>query len=55
MRLIRFEFEGKTQWGVEKGGLVFTIEGDVLDEFLPGKELASLDRVKLLAPWDGGI
>ena len=50
MKIIRFEWQHIIQYGVVDRGVVYTIEGNICDEFGVGKKLCSLNEVRLLAP-----
>ena len=50
MKIIRFEWQQTTQYGVVDNDSVFSIEGSILGDFSIGKKLCNLSDVKLLAP-----
>lgn len=50
MKIVRFELGQRIGYGVVDGNTVFSIKGDIYDEFGIGKKLCSLSEVRLLAP-----
>lgn len=49
-KIIRFELEQRTEYGVVEKDTVFSIEGNICHEFSIGKKLCSLSEVRLLSP-----
>jgi len=51
MKILRFQFNSKIQWGIlEEPDTVYALEGDLYNEFKKGGKLCRLADVKLLAP-----
>ena len=51
MKILRFQFHGKIQWGIlEEPDTVYAIEGNLYNEFKKAGKLCRLSEVKLLAP-----
>lgn len=50
MRIVRFSYEGKTQYGCVEGDAVRLLDGSPFDRPAPGPRVAALAEVKLLAP-----
>jgi 2-keto-4-pentenoate hydratase/2-oxohepta-3-ene-1,7-dioic acid hydratase in catechol pathway len=55
MKLARFEWRGKVQWGIVEGDSIYSLTGSLYRDFKPGKELCSLNEIKLLAPVEPSI
>jgi len=50
MKLARFQWQGKVNWGIVEGDIIFALVGDLYGDFTKGKELCRLPDVRLLAP-----
>lgn len=50
MKIIRFQLDQSTGYGIAQDGNVFSIEGDIFDGFSIGKCLCKMSDVRLLAP-----
>jgi 2-keto-4-pentenoate hydratase/2-oxohepta-3-ene-1,7-dioic acid hydratase in catechol pathway len=50
MKIIRFQEERSTRYGLVDGEEVFSLEGDILGKFQAGKKLGKLSDFKLLSP-----
>lgn len=50
MKIIRFELGQRIGYGVVDGDTVFSIEGNICDQFSVGRKLCSLSEVRLLSP-----
>jgi 2-keto-4-pentenoate hydratase/2-oxohepta-3-ene-1,7-dioic acid hydratase in catechol pathway len=50
VKIIRFEWEKTTRYGVVDGDSVFLLKGDLLGDFGKGKKLCNLGDVRPLAP-----
>ena len=50
MKIIRFRKQDQESWGVLENERVFALEGDLYGDFKKGKEICTLQQVKLLAP-----
>jgi 2-keto-4-pentenoate hydratase/2-oxohepta-3-ene-1,7-dioic acid hydratase in catechol pathway len=50
MRIVRYEQDWRSHYGLVEGDTVFELEGDVFGEAWPGREVGRWGEVKLLAP-----
>lgn len=50
MKIIRYQKNDEIKRGILKDGSVFELEGDIFSEFSPGKKVAKVEEIKLLAP-----
>ena len=50
MKFLRYEYEGKTSYGVLKGETVYPVAGDIFTGFTVKEAGVSLSEVKLLVP-----
>ncbi|MBN1401828.1 MAG: fumarylacetoacetate hydrolase family protein [Anaerolineae bacterium] len=50
MKLARFEWQGRAQWGVVQGEALHVLQGELWGEMVPGQRLCSLAEARLLAP-----
>lgn len=55
MKIARFQWQGKVDWGVLEGDTIFSLVGDLYGDFEKGKELCQLHDVRLLAPAEPSI
>lgn len=55
MKIARFQWQGKVNWGVVEDETIFSLVGDLYGEFEKGKELCHLKDVRLLAPVEPSI
>ena len=55
MKIARFTWEGRANWGILDDNTIFSIAGDIYDDFEKGKELCQLRDVSLLAPAEPSI
>ncbi|MBA7595056.1 putative protein YisK [subsurface metagenome] len=55
MKIARFQWRGKVTWGIVEGETIFSLEGNIYDEFEKGARLCQLGDVKLLAPVEPSI
>ena len=55
MKIARFQWQGKVNWGIVEEDTVFTLVGDLYGDFDRNKELCRLQDVKLLAPAEPSI
>jgi len=50
MKIARFHWEGKVNWGIVENNTIFALVGDLYGDFEKGEEMCKLQDVKLLAP-----
>lgn len=50
MKIARFRWQGKVNWGIVEDDTIFALDGDLYGDFGKGKELCQLPDVRLLAP-----
>ena len=50
MKIVKYQQRGKDSWGIFQEGRVFSLEGDLYGEFRKGKQIGTLEEVRLLAP-----
>ena len=50
MKIIRFQLQQSTGYGIVQDESVFSIEGDIFDSFTSGKRLCRMSDARLLAP-----
>jgi len=55
MKIIRFQWQGKVNWGIVEDDTIFALDGDLYGDFEKGKEMCQLPEVRLLAPVEPGI
>ena len=55
MKIARFQWQGKVNWGIVEGDTIFALVGDLYGDFTRGKELCRLTDVRLLAPVEPSI
>jgi len=55
MKIARFQWQDKINWGIVEDDSIFTLAGDLYGEFGKGKEMCKLQDARLLAPVVPGI
>lgn len=55
MKIVRFLWQDKVNWGILEGEMIFSLIGDLYSDFAKSKELCPLSDVKLLAPVEPSI
>jgi len=55
MKIARFQWQGKVNWGIIENNTVFSLVGNLYSEFEKGEELCQLKDVRLLAPAEPSI
>ena len=55
MKMARFQWQDKVNWGIVEGDQLFSLVGDIYGDFEKGKELCPLKDVRLLAPAEPSI
>ena len=50
MRIVRFQYQGTTGYGLVEGETVYALEGELYGRLQRGAAVAPLDKVRLLAP-----
>lgn len=55
MKIVRFQWQDKVNWGILEGDAIFALVGDLYGDFGKGKELCRLQDVRLLAPVEPSI
>lgn len=55
MKIVRFQWQGKVNWGIVEDDIIFALDGDLYGDFGKGKEMCQLPEVKLLAPVEPSI
>ena len=55
MKIVRFQWQGKVNWGIIEDDTIFALVGDLYGDFNKGKEMCKLPEVKLLAPVEPSI
>ncbi|MEA3253409.1 MAG: DUF2437 domain-containing protein, partial [Chloroflexota bacterium] len=50
MKLVRFRWHGKVNWGVLERDRIFALDGNLYGDFGKGEDLCLLQDVRLLAP-----
>lgn len=55
MKIVRFQWQGKVNWGILEDDTIFALDGDLYGDFGKGKEMCQLPDVKLLAPVEPSI
>lgn len=50
MKIARFRWQGKVNWGIVEDDTIFALDGDLYGDFGKGKEMCQLPDVRLLAP-----
>jgi len=55
IKIVRFPWRGKVNWGILEGDTIFLLKGDLYRDFEKGKKLCRRQDVRLLAPVEPGI
>ncbi|MBE9514241.1 MAG: fumarylacetoacetate hydrolase family protein [Chloroflexi bacterium] len=55
MRIVRFQWQGRVDWGILEDDTIFSLLGDLYGDFSRGKQLCRLSDVRLLAPAEPSI
>ena len=55
MKIARFQWQGKATWGIVEGENIYSLKGNIYEEFELGARLCQLEDVKLLAPAEPSI
>lgn len=55
MKIARFQWQGKVNWGILENDTIFALVGDLYGDFGKGKEMCKLQDVRLLAPVEPSI
>jgi len=50
MKLARFSWQGKVQWGVVVGDMLHSLEGELWGEMKPGAAICRFEDARILAP-----
>ena len=55
MKIARFQWQGKVNWGIVEDDTIFALDGDLYGDFEKGKKRCQLPEVRLLAPVEPSI
>jgi 2-keto-4-pentenoate hydratase/2-oxohepta-3-ene-1,7-dioic acid hydratase in catechol pathway len=55
MKIVRFQWRGKVNWGILEGDTIFSLSGDLYGDFKRDKKLCQREDVRLLAPVESSI
>jgi 2-keto-4-pentenoate hydratase/2-oxohepta-3-ene-1,7-dioic acid hydratase in catechol pathway len=55
MKIARFHWQGKVNWGIVEDDRIFALVGDLYGDFQKGQELCQLGEVRLLVPAEPSI
>ena len=55
VKIARFQWQSKATWGIVEGEDIFSLKGNIYDEFDQGSRLCQLGDVKLMAPAESRI
>ncbi len=50
MKIVRYEHDWASHYGVVEGDTIYALDGDIFDELRPGRRVGRWGEVKLLAP-----
>ena len=55
LKIVRFQWRDKVNWGILEGDTIFSLSGDLYGDFKRGKKLCQRQEVRLLAPVEPSI